>query len=197
MSKVWLILLVSGLGSLIFIDPSSAITAMTTGSHNAVQLSMRLVALYALWLGFFAILEKTGIARLLAKILRPLVRFLFPNSSDETNQYITLNMSANMLGLGNAATPMAIKAIGSMESENGIASINMIMMVVISSTSLQLLPTTVIGLRNTHGSANPADFLLAGFAATVVSTIVGVSLVKLWSFIVKRWKNRKRKEKTK
>jgi len=89
-------------------------------------------------------------------------------------------MSANLIGLGNAATPMGIKAIESMEAPNQKkASIPMIMLVVISATSLQLLPSTVIGLRAAHGSTNVTGFLWPTIVATVTSTVVGIALVKL------------------
>jgi spore maturation protein A len=190
MNRIWTVLLLAGIGTLLFIDPNAALSAMTKGSHDAVKLAMSLVALYAFWLGFLAVLEKTGIAGRLAKILRPLVNFLFPGLKGDSGKLLTMNMSANMLGLGNAATPMAIDAIKSMETgaENGRATVNMIMLTVISATSLQLLPSTVISLRAAHGSAHPADFLAASTAATVISTVLGILLVKIYA------KFRKKKE---
>lgn len=179
MGKVFVIMLLSSIMTLLFKDPSVAVTALTNGSYDAVLLAMQLVALYAFWLGFFAILEKTGISGALAKLLRPVVRFLFPGAEKNTAKFITLNMSANIIGLGNAATPMAIEAIKSMDKGDEKASINMIMLLVISSTSLQLLPTTVIGMRATNGSANPSEFLLACTVATVCSTLIGIFLVKM------------------
>jgi len=190
MNKVWLIMLISGISTLIFINPSQVLEAVTQGALDSVNLSMRLVALYAFWLGFFALLEKTGIANKLAKLLRPLVRFLFPKAEDESNKFVTMNMSANILGLGNAATPMAIRAINSMDDGSGKATLNMIMLVVISSTSLQLLPSTVIGLRSTHGSAAPADFLVASIIATIVSTIIGIFLVKIYGKVANKVKGK-------
>ena len=188
MSKVWVLILLSSICTLLFTDPSAAVTAMIKGSHDAVSLAMELVALYAFWLGFFAVLEKTGISNKLARILRPVVRFLFPGINGDTEKFITMNMSANILGLGNASTPMAIRAIGGMDDDgSGKAGINMIMLVVISSTSLQLLPSTVIGMRASHGSANPADFLIPCMIATVVSTLLGITMVKLlWAVRKKR-----------
>jgi len=186
MNKVWVIMLLSGISTLIFTNPAGVLEAVTQGSLDSVNLSMRLVALYAFWLGFFSLLEKTGVAKILDKLLRPIVRFLFPKAKDETNQFITMNMSANILGIGNAATPMAIRAINSMDDQSGFVTINMIMLVVISSTSLQLLPSTVIGLRATHGSQAPADFLIASVVATLVSTTVGVTLVKVYAALKKK-----------
>ena len=181
MSKVWLIMLIAALSALLITNPDAAVGAMIDGSHSAVELAVNLVALYAFWLGFFAILEKLRISDAIAKLLKPLMRFLFKDIDDETEKYITMNMSANLLGLGNAATPMGINAINRLSKDKTFATSNMIMMIVISATSLQLLPSTVIGLRATHGSAAPASFLPASIVATVLSTVIGIALVKLFS----------------
>ena len=187
-------MLISGVATLLFTNPSGVLEAATQGSIDSVNLSMRLVALYAFWLGFFALLEKTGITGRFSKLLRPIVRFLFPKAEDESNKYVTLNMSANILGIGSAATPMAIRAINSMDDGSGKATTNMIMLVVISATSLQLLPSTVIGLRATHGSASPADFLPASIIATLTATIIGVTLVKVYGLVKKRLEGNKMKK---
>lgn len=179
MSKVWYVMLLGSIAALLFTDPGKAVTAMIAGSHASVKLAIELAALYGFWLGFFGIIEKIGLADLLSKWLRPVVRFLFPGLGEKGGKYVTMNMAANLLGLGNASTPMAIRAIGEMDTGSTRASQNMIMLMVISATSLQLLPTTVIGLRATHGSVNPADFLLPATIATVVSTLIGITLVKL------------------
>lgn len=141
-----------------------------------------LIALYGIWLGLFGVLEKTGMADKLAHLLRPLVRLLFKGESEETEKYIAMNVSANLLGLGNAATPMGINAVRTMrplENAPTKASPNMIMLVVLSATSLQIFPSTVVGLRAAAGSADPADFLLPCIAATVSSTLLGVLGVRL------------------
>lgn len=176
-------MLLSAITALLFTSPDAAIAAMVSGSHAAVKLAIDLIALYAFWLGFFAILEKLNISNFIAKILRPLTRFLFKDIDRETEKYITMNMSANLLGLGNAATPMGINAINRLAAGKTYATTNMIMMIVISATSLQLLPSTVIGMRATHGSASPASFLPASIIATVLSTVLGIALVKLCSKI--------------
>lgn len=179
MGKIWFLILASGLTTLLFTDPSAAVTAMTAGSDAAVKLAINLVGVYGLWLGLFGILERLGIADKIAKLLHPLIKILFKNVDPTTEKYITINMSANLLGLGNASTPMGIGAVTRMREGQVVASQNMIMLVVISATSLQLLPSTVIGMRAAHGSSAPADFLLASTVATVLSTVLGILLVKL------------------
>ncbi len=191
MAIIWLIMLAVSLGLMIFTDPAAAVNAMITGAHNAVELSLNLLALYAFWLGFFSLIERLGLSRGLEKLLRPVISRLFPNSDTEARKYITMNVSANLLGLGNAATPMAIEAIKHMDDGKSTkASTDMIMLTVISATSLQLLPTTVIGMRATAGSANPTDFLFPSLIATVLSTAIGIIGVKLCSKIFDRPKTR-------
>lgn len=176
-------MLIASVSTLIFIDPSAVLESMLTGSNAALRLALELVAIYGLWLGFFAILEKTGVSKLIAKLLGPLIRFLFKGASKEAQKLISLNMSANLIGLGNAATPMGIGAIKELDTGGKKANTNMIMLIVISTTSLQLLPSTVISLRTRHNSQAITSFLLACFIATVLSTVVGIVLVKLMSKI--------------
>ena len=183
MNKIWLIMLLASLVTALIKDPSLAISSLITGATNSVSLAMELVAVYGVWLGFFALLEKTGVSDVIAKLLRPIIRFLFKGSSPLAQKTVSLNMSANLIGLGNAATPMGISAVNLLGDEKQSANTNVIMLVVISATSLQILPTTVISMRAAHGSANAADFLLPCIIATVVSTVIGVTLVKLMSKI--------------
>lgn len=182
-------MLSASLGLMIFTDPAAAVNAMIDGAHGAVELSLNLLALYAFWLGFFSLIERLGLSRGLEKLLRPVISRLFPSCDAETRKFITMNVSANLLGLGNAATPMAINAIKRMDDGGSRASTDMIMLTVISATSLQLLPTTVIGMRATAGSANPADFLFPSLVATVLSTLIGIIGVKLCARIFDRKKS--------
>lgn len=181
MAFIWIIIMLISIAALIFADPSAVLSSMITGANGAVSLALTLVALYGIWLGLFEVLEGTGIADKLARLLRPIVRRLFKGESEETEKFVSMNISANLLGLGNAATPMGIGAVGSMKrgKNRAVATTNMIMLVVISATSLQIFPSTVISMRAAAGSANPADFLLPCIAATVTSTIVGIIGVKL------------------
>ena len=88
---------------MLFTDPDGAIRAMLTGSSNAVTLAMTLIATYGFWLGFFALMDKTGVSDFIAKILKPVIRLLFKDADEKTRKYISMNMSANLLGLGNVA----------------------------------------------------------------------------------------------
>ena len=196
MSFVWLIIMIVSIITLLFINPSAVLESLIQGANDAVTLALNLIALYGIWLGVFEILERTGAQNALARLLRPIVRKLFSGESEETEKYISMNISANLLGLGNASTPMGINAIQSMkpnEKKPKKATTNMIMLTVISATSLQVFPSTVISLRASSGSANPADFLLPCIVATFVSTAFGIIGVKVISTIEKIWTVRQEK----
>ena len=192
MAIIWLIMLCASLGLMLFTDPAAAVNSLISGAHGAVELSLNLLALYAFWLGFFSLIERLGLSRGLEKLLRPVISRLFPSCDTETRKYITMNFSANLLGLGNAATPMAISAINRMDTGSPRATTDMIMLTVISATSLQLLPTTVIGMRATAGSMNPSDFLFPSLVATVLSTAIGIIGVKICSKIFDRPRKKRR-----
>ena len=191
MNAIWLIILLSSIGTLLFVNPDSALTAMLNGSNNAVSLALTLIASYGFWLGFFKLLEKTGASKIVTKLLRPVIRLLFKDIDKETESLISMNMSANLLGLGNASTPVGISAMNRLEKDGKKANANMIMLSVISATSLQLIPSTVIGMRIAHGSSAPTSFLFPCIIATVSSTAIGVVLVKLISLVLSKIKARK------
>lgn len=181
MNVIWTLILFSGITVMLFVDPDGAVRAMLDGSEGAVKLALTLVATYGFWLGFFALIDAAGISDRLARFMRPIVKRVFKGIGPDTEKYVVANVSANLLGLGNASTPMGINAIGSMYEGKPYASTNMIMLLVISATSLQLIPSTVIGMRISHGSNAPTAFLLPCMIATISSTLIGVALVKLCS----------------
>lgn len=191
MNAIWLLILISSVTTLLFVNPDGALTAMINGSQNAVNLALTLVASYGFWLGFFKLLEKTGINKIVTKLLRPLIRFLFKDA-DEAESLISMNMSANLLGLGNASTPVGISAMKILEKGDDKPNENMIMLAVISATSLQLIPSTVIGMRISHGSVSPTSFLIPCIIATVSSTVIGITLVKVISLVKRKIKTRRR-----
>ncbi len=185
MNAVWTIIIFSGLTATILSNPDIAVTAMLSGSKNAVYLALDLLATYGFWLGLMSIIERTGVTQKLTRILRPVVKKLFPGSNEETQRYATINISANLLGLGNSSTLMGIKAIESMDDGKEKATDNMIMLIVLSATSLQLIPSTVIGMRVARGSLSPTAFLFPCIIATTFSTLLGVLSVKIISYFSK------------
>lgn len=164
---------------LLFSSPEAVLSAMLSGGEKALNLSLKLIVIYAVWMGVFEILERTGIAKKFAKILKPVNKLLFGELTEKENEYMSLNISANMLGMSGATTPMGIKSIAELEKRKN-TDYQIIMFFVINATSIQLIPTSVIGLRTSLGSTSPGDIILPTILSTLVSSLVGVLLVKIF-----------------
>ncbi len=149
---------------------------MISASTSVVELCIELIAIYTVWLGFLELVDKSGLSDKIAKLLRPITRKLIKTNDIETEKTIALNLSANMLGLGNAATPLGIKAMKKLDDGSHTASASMIMLIIINVTSIQLLPTTIIGLRETAGSTSASDIIIPSLIATTITTAIGVLL---------------------
>lgn len=191
MNKIWFIMVIMSLGFLLWTGPSSVMTQMISASNDALKLCVELAGVYAVWLGILELVDASGLGEKLAKLLRPVIKKLFKIDNEEIQRMIAMNMSANMLGLGNAATPMGIKAMQALDDGSGVANTAMIMLIVLNATSIQLLPSTVIGLRASAGSTSPADIILPTLIATITTTILGIILVKLFSSIYEKRKKNK------
>lgn len=148
--------------------------AVFQGAEEAVTLSFGLISILVFWLGMMKIAQEGGLLRLLARWLSPLIRKLFPEVPKDhpAMGYILSNMVANLFGLGNAATPMGIKAMEQLKVLNGgkdEASRSMVTFLAVNTASLTLVPTTVIAIRITHESANPGEIIGTTIAATSVA----------------------------
>jgi spore maturation protein A len=179
MSKIWLFMIVSSLFVLVATAPEKALTVMMGASANGVQMCIEFLGIYAIWLGILQVLDDTKLSHKLSQVLRKPIRFVFGQTDPETEKNICLNVSSNILGLGSAATPFGIKAMQGMDKGSEIATKGMIMLVLINSTGIQVLPTTVIGLRALAGSVAPSAIVLPTIISTFVPTIIGIILVKL------------------
>lgn len=176
MNVVFAFILTVCVSLLLFKEPNAALGGMLDGVSSAIAMSVGLVAVYTVWLSVLNVMEKVGLNRAIGKALKPLTKRLFPSENDETRETISLNMSANLLGMGGAATPLGIKAINVMAKDSEKTSDSIALFVVINCTSIQLIPTTIIGLRAASGSVNASDIILPSLIATTVSTLVGVGL---------------------
>lgn len=184
MKTIWFTLMLSGIIALTILAPEKTINALINAGHDAVNLSIKLLGIYAVWLGFLGILDKTKLSEKFANLMEPVIDFLFGKDVDkQTKSFLALNISTNIFGIGNASTPIGIKAMQGLDKMNGseIASTAMIMLMVINATSLQLLPTTIIGLRSTHQSLNAGDIILPSIITTTLTTLLGIVLVKMFS----------------
>lgn len=158
--------------------------AVLVGAKEAAELAISMIGVYALWLGLLNILDEAGAVRALAKRAQKGIAFLFRGlkKGSEAVAYITLNLIANMLGMGNAATPFGLKAMQAMQRENpkpDTATHDMCLFIVLNTASVQLIPLSIIAVRAASGSANPAEIVIPAFIATLATAIFGVLAAKI------------------
>lgn len=158
--------------------------AMMDGAQKGVSLSLSLAGILCLWSGACRVMEAAGISRRIARLLRPLLRRLTPGCSPEAMEAAAANVSANLLGLGNAATPLGIEAVRRMRRDE-TATDAMCRFVVLNTASIQLLPTTIAAVRGAAGAAAPFDILpavwLTSAAALAVGLLAAWALGRIWS----------------
>lgn len=158
-------------------------TAAMNGAGEAAKLAISLVGTYALWLGMLNILEKAGAVTAIAKRSERIILWLFKGiRKGAATAYITLNLVANMLGMGSAATPFGLKAMEELKKQStdgDRASHNMCLFLIVNTASVQLLPLSIIAVRAAAGSANPADIVIPALLATLGTAIFGIILAKL------------------
>ncbi len=158
-------------------DPEGFLPAMLAGGQKAATVCFALLASYCVWLGFFKVLEKSGLSERLARGLYPAARRLFRSQDRQALALACQNIAANLLGLPGAPTPPGVAATQKFLAAGNDYAADMLF--VLNATSLQLLPTTVIALRAAAGSSSPADILAPTLLATLVSTLAGAALVIL------------------
>ena len=156
--------------------------AALEGAGQAVRLCLSMAGVLCLWTGLMEVMDRCGLSRRLGRLFRPVLRRLLPQASrdPETLAAVTANVSANLLGLGNAATPLGLEAARSMSRKTpGVASDALCMLVVCNTASIELSPTTVASLRAAAGCATPFDILPAVWLASLISVSVGIGAAKL------------------
>ena len=177
---ILLAILTGGIGG----NMAAVSTAAMNGCGQAVQLVISLTGTICLWSGVMRVADRSGLTDAMSRMFRPITRFLFRELSEESPamKAISMNMAANLLGLGNAATPLGLAAMKELEKENRrtpAASQAMVTFVVLNTASIQLLPTTSAYLRLAAGSKEPMEILPAVWLASSVSIGVGVLMTRL------------------
>ena len=168
---------------------SAVSAAALTGAQSAVELCLSMAGAICLWSGVMTLMDRCGLSEKLAALLRPLLRRILPNASrdSETLAALSANVSANLLGLGNAATPLGIRAATRMaQGCSGVASDELCRLVVLNTASIQLLPTTVAAVRSAHGCAVPFDILPAVWLSSVLSVSAGLLAARVLQAIWRR-----------
>ncbi|MCI9267838.1 MAG: spore maturation protein A [Lawsonibacter sp.] len=160
--------------------------AAVEGTSAAVQLALSIAGMLCLWTGVMEVMRQSGLADQLSRLLSPILRQLFPQAARdrEAMDSISANVSANLLGLGSAATPLGLEAARRLaRSSPGTASDSLCMLVVCNTASIQLIPTTVASVRAAEGCQTPFDILPAVWLASALSVGVGIAACKLFSKI--------------
>ena len=151
-------------------------------TESAVNITLTLLGTTCLWSGIMEVASKTQIMNYLAKLLNPITKRLFSNLNEKSYNNIIMNIIANILGLGNAATPLGLKAMSELQNENNnkdVLSDNMMLLIVLNTASLQIIPTTVIAIRSSLGSENPTKIIFPVWVSTICAAIVGIICTKI------------------
>ncbi len=154
-------------------------------ASTAVELTLTFFGTITLWCGIMQIAKDSSLSRKLSKALNPLIKFLFPDvdKNSKAHEEISLNMIANILGLGNASTPLGLQAMETLQKQNPsktTLSNSMAMLVLINTASLQLIPTTVIAIRTSLNSTNPTSIILPVWVATLSAAISAIIAAKIF-----------------
>jgi len=173
--------------SMVFFLISGDVGALSTGimdsAGEAVELLISISGMLCMWSGFMRIAKDCGLIDKMSRLFAPILRRLFPDVAVESDafRYISMNISANLLGLGNAATPLGISAMRELrrQHDSDIASDSMLILVVMNTASIQLLPTTVAALRKSYGSQQPFDILICVWISSAVALAAGLISARL------------------
>lgn len=159
-------------------------SAMLSGCSDAVSLCIKLLGVLCLWCGLMNVAEKSGLCKVISKILSPALRLLFPENRNnpEVMNAIAMNVTANLFGLGNAATPLGINAVKKMQKLNNdkhSVTSDMMTFVVINTAALKIIPTTVSALRESAGAQDPMDIIFCVWISSALALIAAVTSIKI------------------
>ena len=182
---IWFVMIFLGLVVGIFTGNGEGISNAIIGSiDSTVTFIIGLVGLMCFWCGVMKVGQNSGFTEKLAKLMKPILKLIFKDAAKDEKALgaIVMNITANMMGLGNAATPFGIKAMEEMDrlnTEKGTASNDMALFLVLNAACIQLVPSTVLSIRAAAGSSNPGVIILPAIISTGVAAIVGVNCCKI------------------
>lgn len=192
MNYIWIIIIVFSFICAIFSGNISALSASVfDGCADAVSLCLKLLGVMCLWCGLMNVAEKSGLCAVVAKILSPVLKRLFPQhkNNPEVMNSVAMNVTANLFGLGNAATPLGLNAINAMQKYNNdkrSATPDMMTFVVINTAALKIIPSTVAALRASAGAKDPMDIIFCVWISSALALLSAVTAVKLAGRFVKK-----------
>ncbi len=172
-NAVFTLILIVGLSVLTFTAPEDTLSSLISGGANGLNFAVKLFSVYAVWLSVLELWTQLGFDAFLSKKIRPLLKMIFPKESEKCYTHLAVNLSANFLGMGSAGTPAGMLAIEEITEKK-----NRAMLLVVNSTSVQLIPTTIVALRSSYGATT--DIILPTLLSTVVTTACGMLLVKFF-----------------
>ena len=185
MNLIWPIIIIISYIYAVFTGRINEVNASIFNvSKTALNLSLTLVGNMCLWCGIIKIIESTKLINILIKALRPILNFLYPNEKNNKDvmEDISINMVSNIIGIGNASTSSGLKAMEKLKEENGNSNKltnSMTMLVVLNTTSIQIIPTTVLSIRASLNSENPAKIIIPIWISTLVGTTIAIILTKI------------------
>ena len=191
---VWPIFIIISFSYAIFSGNLESLnSSIFKSTEDAINLTLSLLGTICLWNGVMQIASETSIIDKLVKSLNTIIKILFPEikNNEKIKKEISMNMIANILGLGNAATPLGLKAMKSMQRENknkNVLSDSMMVFIVINTASIQIIPTTVIAIRNSLGSNNPTLIVFPVWIATICAAVAAILATKLLIKLTKKEK---------
>lgn len=186
LNKIWPFFLIISFVFAIFSGKLPEVNnSIFESTSSAIELCLTLIGTMSLWCGIIKIAMKTSLIDKLIKLLKPILKVLFPeiDESDTVHKEISMNIIANLLGLGNAATPLGLKAMENLQKKNKNKqelSNSMAMLIVLNTASIQIIPTTVIAIRTALGAKNPTEMLIPIWIATVASAGCAIISAKLF-----------------
>lgn len=186
LNYIWFGLLVTGFVVAIFNGRVEIVSlAIVDSAKTSIDLSIGLLGIMCLWSGLISIAESSGLVRYISKVARPVLKFAYPEIPEKhpAMAAITMNLVANFLGLGNAATPLGLKAMHELQKLNRFketSTNSMCMFLVMNTSAIQLIPSTIIALRSASGSSNPAEIIGTIWVASTCATIAGIIAVKIF-----------------
>lgn len=186
MNAIFTVVFIASAAAMLFIAPDELLPSLLGGAESAAKMALTLFCIYAVWMGLSKLAEKSGLSKGAAKALKPLSKKIFKTQNEAALENLAMNLSCNLLGIGGAATPYAVKAIGELEKDKNTFAQKLLF--VINATSIQIIPSTVIALRATAGSSSAFDIFLPSLICTCVSTGLAVLLFILSQKIKKRKK---------
>ena len=187
LNKIWpVFIILSFIYALLKSKMAELNDSIFNSCSQTVEMLLTFLGIMCMWNGIMQIIKETTLIDKIKKLLKPFMKFLFPELNKKSKAYeeMSMNIVANLLGLGNAATPLGLKAMQSLQEENEnkeTLSNTMIMFLVLNTASIQIIPTTIIAIRSSLGAENPAKIIVPVWISTILAASAGILTVKILS----------------